>query len=662
MASTPLILVIVLNFVLSLYLLNRYGNLGKHNVWITTSVFIAWFFSFNVVFVLPLDVTSTIYNQCIVDAAAAANQNHSQPFSASLLVALSNSTTVGNLTTTTTTTTTTTSAPDVTPVEDVCKKPWSYVPKNVLLTLWQFIYWSSQVLTWILLPIFQSYSMSGEFTTFRKIKSSFIENIKYYCFFGVLFIIFLIYYASRESMSFEGLKVFCTSASNTFGLFLLTVLMGYGLVEIPRTFLSSTQNYKYKLDYLYFKIAKTNGEKCEADGNLDDLLDEIRALYIYASDRGHVFSGHLEKILRKCPESFQNEFINRHGRSVNSSSSQQEIEAKLTEKNLIKLNAKIKQAVQTSHRTKVQYTMLIQEGIQLKEAFESDTVRLSPLEVWLRQRVPKFEVLLRQKPLIVRVISFLTGWTLALFSVMIVWSEFTFFIQVIPVSLFSLVVRLLRYNYLWIEVFSMASIAYLCTCCYYTIFKIRIFNYYYLARHHQTDEYSLIFCGIMIHLDSHITKQSGEIQETAFTQIMGHMDTISFIGDHLFIYLPVLMSLFCVATFFKLGVKVVHYFGIEQFSISDEITQDLVLQGQNLVKRESQKISRGGGGGGGGGVHQVVSINAARPTTFGSGGHGPSPFTRQTSQEQLLTAGSPTSASTPEEKTYGVNKNLFDDI
>lgn len=302
--------------------------------------------------------------------------------------------------------------------------------------------------------------MSGEFTTFRKIKSSFIENIKYYCFFGVLFIIFLIYYASKESMSFLGLKVFCTSASNTFGLFLLTILMGYGLVEIPRTFLNSTQNSKYKLDYLFFKVAKTNGEKCEADGNLDDLLDEIRVLYIYASDRGHVFSGHLEKILRKCPESFQNEFITRHGRSV-SSASHQEIESKLTEKNLIKLNAKIKQAVQTSHRTKVQYTLLVQEGIELKEMIESDSVRLSPLEVWLRQKVPMFEVLLQQKPLIIRVISFITGWTLALISLMIVWSEFTFFIQVIPVSLFSLIVRLLGYNYLWIEVKTLGQWDYL---------------------------------------------------------------------------------------------------------------------------------------------------------------------------------------------------------
>lgn len=293
--------------------------------------------------------------------------------------------------------------------------------------------------------------MSGEFTTIRKIKSSLFENIKYYCFFGVLFIIFLIYYISRGDFSIEGLKVFCTSVSNTFGLFLLTILMGYGLVEIPRTcFINYNCNYKYKLDYLFFKVAKRNGEKCEADGNLDDLLDEIRELYIYATDTSHMFSGHLETILRKCPETFQNEFISRHGRTVGHSS--HDIEAKLIEKNLIKLNANIKRAVQMSHRTKVQYTLLVQEAIELKDSIESATVRMSATEVWLCEKVPQFEWLFQQKPVLLRVFSLLTGYLLAIFSVMIVWSEFTFFIQFIPVSLFALIVRLLDYNYLWIEV------------------------------------------------------------------------------------------------------------------------------------------------------------------------------------------------------------------
>ena len=43
---------------------------------------------------------------------------------------------------------------------------------------------------------------------------------------------------------------------------------------------------------------------------------------------------------------------------------------------------------------------------------------------------------------------------------------------------------------------SILTIAYLCFCAYYSVFKIRILNYYYIAPHHQTNEHSLIFTGM----------------------------------------------------------------------------------------------------------------------------------------------------------------------
>ncbi len=73
--------------------------------------------------------------------------------------------------------------------------------------------------------------------------------------------------------------------------------------------------------------------------------------------------------------------------------------------------------------------------------------------------------------------------------------------------------------------------SYLCLCAYYTIFRIRIFNYFYLSLYHLTDETSLIFAATflcrltaplsynflgMIHMDQTITKETDR-EETAFT-------------------------------------------------------------------------------------------------------------------------------------------------
>jgi hypothetical protein len=66
---------------------------------------------------------------------------------------------------------------------------------------------------------------------------------------------------------------------------------------------------------------------------------------------------------------------------------------------------------------------------------------------------------------------------------------------------------------------------------------------------------------------------------------MGHMDVISFISDGFNIYFPILIIVLCLANFFHLGGRVLHFFGFEQFIGDNELTQDLVEDGKNLVKR-----------------------------------------------------------------------------
>lgn len=45
------------------------------------------------------------------------------------------------------------------------------------------------------------------------------------------------------------------------------------------------------------------------------------------------------------------------------------------------------------------------------------------------------------------------------------------------------------------------SILFLCVCVYSTVFRIRVFNYYNLVPHHQTDAYSLQFSGMYVARD-----------------------------------------------------------------------------------------------------------------------------------------------------------------
>ena len=70
----------------------------------------------------------------------------------------------------------------------------------------------------------------------------------------------------------EKLKVIGVTASNTWGLFLLVLLLGYGLVEIPRLVWNNAK-HQYMLNRTFFKIAKQSTEKTEAEENLEDVLE-----------------------------------------------------------------------------------------------------------------------------------------------------------------------------------------------------------------------------------------------------------------------------------------------------------------------------------------------------------------------------------------------------
>lgn len=66
---------------------------------------------------------------------------------------------------------------------------------------------------------------------------------------------------------------------------------------------------------------------------------------------------------------------------------------------------------------------------------------------------------------------------------------------------------------------------------------------------------------------------------------MGHMDVIPFISRGFNLYFPILILLLCIATYFRLGGRVLHWFGFQQFIGDDDMTQELVDEGRELIKR-----------------------------------------------------------------------------
>lgn len=575
MILEPFLIEIAVAFYLAATVLYQYGNVYRQHIIVTISVLIAWYFSLLIIFILPLDVASTVFRQCV--------EQYIQNF------------TSGN----------TNNATDI-PMH-TCKDPLSNMPEQVFPKLWRIVYWTSQCLTWLILPLMQSYIKAGDFTVRGKLKSALIDNAIYYGSYLFICGILLIYIALKPGLHLDGqkLKAIASSASNTWGLFLLVLLLGYALVEVPRGLWNASKP-GYTLHYSYFKIAKLSLDKCEAEETVDDLLESLQAATISIGP-GHPYHSNLETIFQKIPAELKDRMNRRQLPDDTPTDTP-------SEKALIRLHKQTIKALQTLQRVETLWGIMVDNIFDLEDVeknlvsherrFKStfSVHRSFPLRIIYNPVIEWY-----WKCIIKSYVQKSAAICAGCLSAAIVWSEVTFFNKSPVLSLFAQFFNIAKenYDYFAIEFSFTLIIAYLCYCAYSTVLKIRVLNLYYLAPHHQTNEYSLIFSGMMlcrltppmclnflglIHMDSHIIKT--HILETHYTQVMGHMDVISIISDGFNVYFPMAILAFCLATYFSLGSRLLTILGFQQFLDDDEFTADLVEEGKELIVRERRKRQR----------------------------------------------------------------------
>ncbi|XP_045607461.1 LMBR1 domain-containing protein 2 homolog [Procambarus clarkii] len=604
MGVGPLVVEVLLTFVVAAVVLSQYGNWYRHHLVVTVAVLVAWYFSMLIVFILPLDVSNTIYENCLQDHVELMSTKHLRAVAGSSVpetnfsdAALSNI----PLDDSNETVLTTPAPPAL-----ECHKPWSLVPAGVFPVFWRIVYWTSQFLTWLILPLMQSYTKAGDFTVGTKLRSAVIDNAIYYGSYllivGILFLYILL-----TDLGLDGAKIraIAASASNTWGLFWLVLLLGYGLVEVPRSLWYSA-SIAHTLHHSYFRAAKLSQERAESNERVNDLLQSMRALGGSVGP-GHPLRSHMDVIENKIPT----ELLDRVIRQAPLDSPHADVPS---EKALVRLHKQLIKALQNQRRVETQWVLLVEKIMALEDthrnAISHDTSfkhSTPPRRHYIISYVytPTMEWLwrCRVRGYLLRALAV----CFALVSVVVVWSELTFFSTNPTISLFAVFVNLAKtnYDYFTIEVISSLSMAYIALCAYSTLFKIRVLNLYYLAPHHQTDEYSLIFSGMMlcrltppmclnflslIHMDSHVIKVRTE--ETHYTQIMGHMDVIKIISDGFNIYFPMMIVALCLATYYSLGSRLLSALGFQQFMCDDDLTTDLIEEGKTLISRESRRRQR----------------------------------------------------------------------
>ncbi|VDD79335.1 unnamed protein product [Mesocestoides corti] len=442
----------------------------------------------------------------------------------------------------------------------------------------------------------ESYAGSGEFTVLRKLRSAFIDNAIIYGSYLVLFICVMVYLLVKRAISFDAssLKVLLITTSNTWGLFLVILFLGYGLVEVPRAVLRAASPIS-RLRFLYFNLSKRYLEYIEDEEELKIVLS--------ASEIGDA-----DKLQTSSARS-----------GVDSRTSSP---AAPTLQRLVKVHKRLKKAHHHCSRARALWLEAVQQAASAEDVCNNCTAggysprvfERGPAPAVLRntgleaKQASMMQRLIGAKaltvewywrcllwPLLLRGLGVL----LAAVSLLVIWSECTFFVQHPRLSVIAAILHSQSTSYNLIAFCSFLSLGYLGFCVYFTAYRLRFFNYYRLVPNHHSDAISLIFYGYMLcrvtpslclnflclaHLDSHVLPSPGVPQtnvtstnetsanvtaasvyyETAFTKFMGHLDVVSFIADGFNIYFPITVVILCLFTFFSLGRRILACIGVPQ--------------------------------------------------------------------------------------------------
>lgn len=634
---------ILLIFAFTFYLHYKYANWHKQHPAVLLPTLIGWYFSFLIILMLPLDISLTFYQKCLIQHNYSSVIDKNDRSLRSLATATEEaplyfSTTPHEQLDMKIEPSMENSLPD-----EECERPKGYIANNQMLIFWRVIYWSSQFLTWLMLPLLQSYSKAGEFTAVGRLKYALYSNTVYYGIYLAMFFLFLFYAISKGiPMNFDSLKVLVVSASNTWGLFWLVVLLGYGLVEVPRR-LFHKADHDYRLRRAYFDVENIFSNKNDAEETLIELYLESKRAFEFVKTNRYVLAwDKIEQILSKFPTEFVEEKIN-----ANKSSSRLTKPYDLESKKpldsttfdddlyLVSLHRRVIKAVYNYDRYQAQWVSLISTALFLEDVEKAINEKRLPSN-WAKtsasvknseQSVNQIILFLRSQFAVFNahpvVMAFKYHWYVHIWSpffkmlgllatsmaLVVLWSECFFWI-VRPFSL-SLVAQILHrlalgYHYKYLQICAIILLTFMGICAYSTIFRLKIYRYYHLNANQMTNENSIIFSAMLLcrltapmcfnfigmaNLDAHVTLSKIEA-ETQFTKLMGHLDLIPFIARGVNIYAPILMVIIALGSWFKVGTHFLHALGIDQFMEDDSLTIESVRNGRALVILEKNRHQR----------------------------------------------------------------------
>ena len=471
-----------------------------------------------------------------------------------------------------------------------CHKPFVYLTDTAMVIVWNIMYWFSFVMCWAVYPFLETYAVSGYFTRCERAKESLRSNALFYGICGGLGVVGYVVLLLVGKAAVVNPMPVLMSLGNAWGLLLLLLLLGYGLVEIPRSLWRSA-HYRTRLDRCRFEIVSARKKMLDARDSLAESVATLKR-YVEKMGRQDPFWPLIEKIVSEVPAERMDGVAAGSGK------------VDVFYDSIVALRYKLHNRLHEVSIMEDQYNGLVQEAFDIESILRAksgdarDSSVCSSYFVGVRwaERVGAGGTAAPQPVWLVRVVQWLwfvhlrqpvlavAAILLGAFSCVVVWCECFFFFDSPVLSLFALIFRsnhadaaeLFPFlsNDVTLTIMLSIPLLYIMFCSYWSLFKIQLFSYYRLLPH-QSDPYSLLFsaayltrlCSPLTLNFLHMCKFSG----TSFQKVMSNMESMPFLGGTSFnYYAPIILLLLCLCEIFNIVPRILSCLRIKRrFLYSD---------------------------------------------------------------------------------------------
>ncbi|EFN54970.1 hypothetical protein CHLNCDRAFT_134747 [Chlorella variabilis] len=492
--------------------------------------------------------------------------------------------------------------------------------------LWSISYWSTQVLTWAVIPVLQGYAISGAFTILGRVWHSLKRLWVFYLIIGALAAAGIVAALAAGKLKLATLPALVFTLSNTYGLVVLVALLGYGMVEIPRIFWRRSFP-EARLKWHYHRVGRAADKLTDAS----DELERVLAIVLATSQqipRGDTQLRHYMDLIIQYADDYSPVRLAALARSKVSIERLEEsdLDYATSAASLASLRGRLKAAIANFQGCSGEYVDFVKKAIDLEAVCKSRQhgVCVPPSGKKGRWAEAKWTYKCRVRPWVLRGMALGAGAA----SAVVVWSEATIGTGRSPdLSPFSIMLHSgARRSEFGEQVLVALPLGYMCACAYFSLLKLGNFSFYHVVTK-GTWAYSLLLCSSQmarfaaplcfnfLHVIRMNDVNSGE-QSMVFFQKMGAMSSdVPILGQDFNTWFPLTMLIYVALLVLNWWERccsrifIANRFRFEAERADDEHTQ----RGMRLVQAEEDAISKGWPLGDGIGLFGLGSSSSGLP-------------------------------------------------